>query len=742
MVKPQYFNILRKGIKDFSPSVSNAVSGARLPERGNRWDFSLRIQPVLLEDDGNFQCQVSASDGVPGIRTKTVQLTVYVPPEPPVIRPTELDSTAGLLTTIECTSRGGRPPPEILWVDERHPREPLGLGAVTTMELMPDNKRAVVTSKLSFTPRRTHDNATISCLTTHQALTSPLSSSVRLRIRYAPEVQVTVTPERLVEGDDAKLTCRALANPPKLAYRWYHNRMVVENQTTSTLMLHKISREMHQDSISCEVSNEVGTSKKTQSLHVRFGPVFKSLPQDSAAEMQNEVLLKCDVESNPPPSIVWLQEGSEKVIGTGPELRVVVGPSTTGSYRCVATVRERDLQFPDLVGRMRVLVKGPPTIVSAGEQLGRPGGTINLECNTVSVPSPIKVTWTYKGRAIDIDDPRYEVKEEQRDGGLKTILVIHDADQTDFGDYNCSVVNEYGVARKLIRLNEEKRVPLLLVMGGGGVLLFVIVVVTFLLVCNKKNPREKVHEKATLASETGAPNMYSAASDSRLTENIPNASGTLNRQQETALTAQPVEDSMMGKNNGIRDVTRVTRLRDDNTQDRESMFSQEALQEEESSGFLPLLDVARHDPSRRGSLTEVPAVSSGAYLGSTATQPTSLVGSELCTLRRHNNGPDLTQPYHNGSLMRNNTDNCRPHERYSNYPSYAASPPPPPPYPRPTLSTKSAPPPPQRPQVTSPLPSQQGTDGATENISQCNVGGVDSNYIFSSEAMMKPGTLV
>ncbi|XP_047738129.1 irregular chiasm C-roughest protein [Hyalella azteca] len=420
-------------------------------------DFSLRIQPVLLEDDGFFQCQVSASDGVPGIRTKTVHLQVYVPPDPPVIRPKVLDSTAGLLTTIECTSKGGKPPPEILWVDERHPREPLGLGAETTMKQMSDNKRVIVTSKLSFTPRRTHDNATISCLTTHQALTSPLSSSVRLRIRYAPEVQVAVTPERLVEADDARLSCSAVANPPKLTYRWYHNRMVVENQTSPTLLLHKISRAMHQDTISCEVSNEVGTSKKTQSLLVRFGPVFKSVPQDAAAEMQNEVLLKCDVESNPPPSIVWLQDGSEKVIGTGPELRVVVGPSTTGSYRCVASVRDRDLQFPDLVGRMRVLVKGPPTIVSAGEQLGTPGGTVTLECNTVSVPSPIKVTWTYKGRAIDIEDPRYEVREQQRDGGLKTILVIHDADQTDFGDYNCSVVNEYGVARKLIRLNEEKR---------------------------------------------------------------------------------------------------------------------------------------------------------------------------------------------------------------------------------------------------------------------------------------------
>ena len=52
------------------------------------------------------------------------------------------------------------------------------------------------------------------------------------------------------------------------------------------------------------------------------------------------------------------------------------------------------------------------------------------------------------------------MKEEQREEGLRTVLFIHDAEATDFGDYNCSVLNEYGVARKLIRLNEESK-PLL-----------------------------------------------------------------------------------------------------------------------------------------------------------------------------------------------------------------------------------------------------------------------------------------
>ncbi|MPC67101.1 hypothetical protein E2C01_061266 [Portunus trituberculatus] len=44
---------------------------------------------------------------------------------------------------------------------------------------------------------------------------------------------------------------------------------------------------------------------------------------------------------------------------------------------------------------------------------------------------------------------------DRQEEGLRNVLVIHDADTHDFGAYNCSVVNEYGVARKQIRLNEE-----------------------------------------------------------------------------------------------------------------------------------------------------------------------------------------------------------------------------------------------------------------------------------------------
>lgn len=64
-------------------------------------------------DDGLYQCQVSASDGVPGIRSHAARLTVHVPPDPPVLSPAALNATAGVPVILVCESSGGRPAPEV-----------------------------------------------------------------------------------------------------------------------------------------------------------------------------------------------------------------------------------------------------------------------------------------------------------------------------------------------------------------------------------------------------------------------------------------------------------------------------------------------------------------------------------------------------------------------------------------------------------------------------------------------------
>ncbi|XP_047477071.1 irregular chiasm C-roughest protein-like isoform X1 [Penaeus chinensis] len=693
-------------------------------------DFSLRIKPVLLEDDGLYQCQVSASDGVPGIRSQTARLTVYVPPEAPRVKPPVLQTTAGMTVNLECESRGGRPSPEIQWVDDSQ-RETVRSGTSLSTEMMSDGKRVIVRSRLAFTPRRSHHNSTITCLTSHQALSSPLTSSIQLEVLFPPEVGLTVRPQLLVEGDDASFICSAEANPNVITYKWYHNNQELENKTSKTLILPKISRNLHQSAISCEVSNKVGTSKKTQSVHVQYGPMFRALPRDVAAETGKQVVLKCDVDSNPPSSIVWLQEGSDKIIGSGAELRVVVGASTAGVYRCVAAVRG----FPDLQGRLRVLVKGPPMIVSSSDQQGRMGDTVTLECNTVSIPSPIRITWTYRGREIDLSDPRYEVVEDEQEEGFRNILVIHDADTHDFGSYNCSVVNEYGVARKQIRLNEEKRVPMLMLAGGAVVFALVAVVVISLVLCNKRHSNSSgspVPEKPPAATVVTGPtvaNMYSAPSDTKLSSDL---TPTPSNRPYDELT--PTEDS------NARAAHTLNRLSEDSAQ----TFIPDP-DADGGRGYVPFVDYSGRDYApvpngRRASFGDLDTYS-------TPTPPSS-TASDYCTIKRGSRGHG--PPVGNGTgvagtnfaesptLRHNGTGPAAPRHSspFSPHRNNSYGSPPPPPYPRGGGGKLDSPRGNASPTGTATLTRTNSVAHADERCSP------ETKYIFSPEAMMKPGTLV
>ncbi|KAK7079762.1 hypothetical protein SK128_015593 [Halocaridina rubra] len=153
-------------------------------------DFSLRISPVTLEDDATYQCQVSSSTEPP-LRSHEARLTVFVPPQAPTVTHDPV-ATAGVPLTLTCSSSGGKPAPEIQWLD--------GTGAVLhdgvqhTEELMSDEKRVNAHATLTFIPTRHHHARTLTCLTHNPALNTPLAAKVHLNVEYPPEVQLQFSP--------------------------------------------------------------------------------------------------------------------------------------------------------------------------------------------------------------------------------------------------------------------------------------------------------------------------------------------------------------------------------------------------------------------------------------------------------------------------------------------------------------------------------------------------------------------
>ena len=80
-------------------------------------DWTLKISPILLEDDAMFQCQVGAADGVRPIRSKFAKLTVYVPPgDPFIVQGHTMEATEDREVRLECVSPGGKPAADVSYL--------------------------------------------------------------------------------------------------------------------------------------------------------------------------------------------------------------------------------------------------------------------------------------------------------------------------------------------------------------------------------------------------------------------------------------------------------------------------------------------------------------------------------------------------------------------------------------------------------------------------------------------------
>ncbi|GFT44014.1 irregular chiasm C-roughest protein [Nephila pilipes] len=449
-------------------------------------DFSLQISSVTLEDDAMFQCQVLAADGVDGIRSRNAAFTVYVPPEPPkIVQGDFLRTTAGMTVELMCESHAGKPPAELTWLD--------GEGSVVsedieyTTQLLGDNKRANAALKWTLTPRREHDGKTFTCRSENPALKQPLYARISLEVKYPPEITLKVSSDKIMENDNVKFTCEAVANPADVNIKWQRNDEVIAGDHSTTYTIPRVTREYNKDTISCEVSNAVGTTKSTHTLNVLYGPVFRSTIENVAADIGSEVTLSCDVDGNPKPDTVWTFEGSDAVLSTQSKLVI---PQLTldraGRYTCRATV----VGFAEISTDVLVFIKGPPRVRSEPVQYGLEGEVVKLQCIIASVPPPTRILWSRNSQHVDIDNnDGYEIVEESIAGGVRNILIIHNADEDDFGQYNCSVWNAFGQDSMIILLKKQKSLPMLIILAGviGGIVFIVSVTIVIILCLRRKS---------------------------------------------------------------------------------------------------------------------------------------------------------------------------------------------------------------------------------------------------------------
>lgn len=65
-----------------------------------------------------------------------------------------------------------------------------------------------------------------------------------------------------------RLGCKADANPSNVTYKWYINDKMEIGDFTTELVIHNVSRKLHDAIIKCEVHNAVGKSEESETLDI------------------------------------------------------------------------------------------------------------------------------------------------------------------------------------------------------------------------------------------------------------------------------------------------------------------------------------------------------------------------------------------------------------------------------------------------------------------------------------------
>lgn len=355
-------------------------------------DYSLQIKSVSLEDDAKFQCQVGASEGSRGIVSRVATVTVYVPPEPPIINENEIiHTTAGTRKEISCEAGNGKPAAELTWLDSDGnpvPRDQVHHSTKSNS----DGKRATSIAKWSVITTRHMDGKSFTCRSENPALKKPARAVVKFSVKYSPEVTINTDHKYIIEGQNVTFTCDTHANPREVKYKWFLDGKLVSNneQSDSKWILFNARRDLHHGlKVECEATNSIGSNRKEYIISIQYGPVLLTpLKEIMAVSLGESVTLTCDIIGNPQPRITWILETSgeaERVLSHQAQLKLTsVTQDDAGTYVCLGSVEK----FAPIRASTKLFINGPPRVTGAPVQYVHPTGSLPSNIiNGVSSPS-------------------------------------------------------------------------------------------------------------------------------------------------------------------------------------------------------------------------------------------------------------------------------------------------------------------------------------------------------------------
>ncbi|XP_026041234.1 nephrin isoform X7 [Astatotilapia calliptera] len=321
------------------------------PKRGQ---YHLQIEDAQLEDDTQYECQVTSSESSSGIISRLAWLDVRIPPSKPYF---DMDMStpweAGKKYTVTCVAPDAKPLAEIT-LYKVEPAELTLSGSLTAIEGQELN---------------------LSCYTT--------SSNPPVDIRWwLGYKELNNTSVAMEEGDNGGMT-------------------IMSNMT------HRVSREEHGMKLTCEAFNKGTHFSKTQSdeLSVYYPPQkvwINAPPEDVPLRSGSTVHMVCFATGgNPKATLAWFKDGTAVTgalqqtsfdMGVARELVVVLTASDNmASYRCDATNKAK--KTISAYTKLRVHFTPVSMKITAQQEVLRQGEALILECQAGSSSPMANISW-------------------------------------------------------------------------------------------------------------------------------------------------------------------------------------------------------------------------------------------------------------------------------------------------------------------------------------------------------------
>ncbi|XP_043647320.1 Down syndrome cell adhesion molecule-like protein Dscam2 isoform X5 [Drosophila teissieri] len=453
-----------------TPQISWTLDGFPLPSNGRfmigqyitvHGDVisHVNISHVMVEDGGEYACN---AENRAGRVQHAARLNIYGLPYIRLIP--KVTAVSGETLNLKCPV-AGYPIEEIHW--ERGGRE------------LPDDIRQRVQpdGSLTISPvQKNSDSGVYTCWARNKQGHSARRSG-EVTVIVPPSIEPFAFQEGLAEGMRTRTVCGVSRGDPPLKLIWLKDgdplpdllgaNVTMLDQYSSLLSIPSLSA-THSGEYTCVAKNPAAEIKYTALLQVKVPPRWIVEPVDANVERNRHIMLHCQAQGVPTPSIVWKKAtGSKsgeyeevrerpftKLLGNGSLLLQHVKEDREGFYLCQA-----NNGIGTGIGKViQLKVNSSPYFSSTSRSvMVKKGDTALLQC-AVSGDKPINIVWMRSGKNTLNPSTNYKisVKQEATPDGVSAELQIRTVDATDSGPYFCRASNLYGNDQQLVQLQVQE----------------------------------------------------------------------------------------------------------------------------------------------------------------------------------------------------------------------------------------------------------------------------------------------